>query len=615
MASPVKTPGVDTPNVGPYVAAIWDSRPRKFNNVLLQVTLFILIMELAERLSYYGINQGLKNFMKVRIGWTNVSASALKSTWTSICYMSPLFGAYLADERWGRYRTIMVFGVWYCVGDFLVAIAAHPDVYAHRSTAEVIFVIGLYVGIAIGTGAIKSNVITFGADQFDPRDPKELKLKDTYFSYFYFCINFGAAFSYGYLSYLCVNGSSLIPKDYGYFATYLICACMMFFAFLSFIIGTKRYVFVEPSDNSISTLVRVIFNAPSVHNKGVILLGGTLLMFASVFINTVGAFLVEKGKTGEYLSYTSAVAVFLGIVAWIIVGLDTSFIDGAKVSHGGKFADEAIDGYKKLFRCLPFAAFTIIWHCAYDQTDANFQSITQQCDLRWSRSADDNSQVPGAMLGVFDPVVIVICIPILDSIVYPWYTRRFGKRPSQFGKATAGLIVAAIGIIWAGIFETMRRNSGPLERKDGSGPILDGGSELPMNKMYWAAAIPNYVFVALAECLINVTAYDVFYSNVPMSLKSTAMAVNLLMSSMGASLTSVFTIMFRPYLPSDDLNKGNLEYMYYTMGAVSIANLFAFSFIMKKMNFGMSSSADEDNEFLVNEKESVSSRKSFAGAN
>lgn len=613
-SSPVKTPGgLATPDVTPYVPAIWDSRPRKFSNVLVQVTFFILMMELAERLSYYGINQGLKNFMQTRFGWSLVSASALKSTWTSICYLSPLFGAYLADEKWGRFRTILTFGVWYCVGDFLVAIAAHPKVYANQTTAEIIFVIGLYLGIGIGTGAIKSNVITFGADQFDPRDPKEVKLKDTYFSYFYFCVNFGSCFSYGYLAYLCVNGSSLIPKEYGYFATFLICACVMLVAIGSLLLGRSRYVYQAPSEKSISTLVRLLFHAPSVHYKGFVLLYGTITMLLSLLLNVIAAFTVAKGHTGEIFSYMSAVAVLIGIISWVIVGSDTSFIDGAKLSHGGSFADEAVDGYKQLFRCFPFAAFTIIWNCAYDQTDANFQSITQQCDLRWSTSHEDNSQVPGSMLGVFDPIVIVICIPLLDSVVYPWYTRRFGKRPSQFGKATTGLVVAVIGVVWAGVFEIIRRNAGPLARADGS-PIRDGGSDQPMNNIYWAAAIPNYVFIALAECLINVTAYDVFYSNVPLSLKSTSMAVNLLMSSMGSSLTSAFTIMFRPYLKYDDLNKDHLEYMYFTMGVVSFVNVVAFVVTMRKMNFGMDSALEDESDFLLRDgnKDSVASRHSIA---
>lgn len=31
------------------------------------------------------------------------------------CYLTPLLGAWLADSRWGRYKTIMVFSFVYMV--------------------------------------------------------------------------------------------------------------------------------------------------------------------------------------------------------------------------------------------------------------------------------------------------------------------------------------------------------------------------------------------------------------------------------------------------------------------------------------------------------------------
>eukprot|EP00644_Phytophthora_capsici_P011688 jgi/Phyca11/536287/estExt2_fgenesh1_pg.C_PHYCAscaffold_500046 len=84
----------------------------------------------------------------------------------------------------------------------------------------------------------------------------------------------------------------------------------------------------------------------------------------------------------------------------------------------------------------------------------------------------------------------------------------------------------------------------------------DGGANDAQTAM---TALPNYIFIGLAECLINVTSYDLVYSSVPMSLKSMAQAVILFMSSMGSILTSVFTIMFSKSLPSDNLNEDHLE--------------------------------------------------------
>ncbi|DAZ96056.1 TPA: hypothetical protein N0F65_000051 [Lagenidium giganteum] len=573
--------GMTSPMV-PY-QTLWEARPRKYKNVLLQVCLFILIMELAERLSYYGINQGLKNFMQA-IGWSAVSASALKSTWTSICYLSPLLGAYIADEKWGRFKTILIFGVWYCIGDFLVAISAYPTIMANSAIVNPIFVIGLFLGIGVGTGAIKSNVITFGADQFDPHDPSEVAQKETYFSYFYFCINVGACVSYGYLSVLSVEGSGAIPASYGYFATYMICAAVMALAIVILVVGYSRYVHMPPKKGAMSTLGNVLVRSiPYSFGAKMIVLGFVVFLVAFI-LNVIAAFLSGHGKTGEHISFLAGALIVVGCFCWIYYGMDPSFLDNSKLSSGGPFDHHLVDEIKKVVRVLPFASFTIIWQCAYDQTDANFQSMTQQCDLRLNTNDRESAQVPGAMLGVFAPIVVVIVVPILDAFIYPLYTRGAGKPPSAFGKAFVGLLIACTAVFWAGIFETIRRDSGPIE------PTLrDNGSKQPMNNLYWAAAIPNYVLIALAECLVNVTAYDVFYSEVPSFLKSTCQAINLFMVSMGSILTSVFTIMFQSYIPNN-LNDGHLEYMYYTVGAVSVINLALFVVVMRKMQFGMSSS-------------------------
>jgi peptide/histidine transporter 3/4 len=607
VATPIKSPA----SPGVAYATVWDGRPRKYKSVLFQVTTFILMMELAERLSYYGINQGLKNFMQ-KIGWSLVSASALKSTWTSICYLTPLFGAYLADERWGRFRTILTFGVWYCVGDFLVAIAAYPTIMSNDAAVNPIFVIGLFVGIGIGTGAIKSNVITLGADQFDPNDPNEAHQKETFFSYFYWCINVGAGFSYGYLSILCVDGSAQIPAEYGYFATYMICAVVMAVAICILLIGYPRYVHMAPNDRTISTLLKLCWTNSFKTRKGAVLVWGSLSYIFAVIVNIIAAFTSDVDTVGNVFAYIAGVLVLVGIVSWVYVGQDTSFLNVSKISNGGLFEDQRVSDYQRLVRVLPFAALTIIWQCAYDQTDANFQSITQQCDLRLDTSDPDSDQIPGAMLGVFDPIVIVICIPILDSIAYPFYQRITGKEPTPFGKVLTGLCIATVGLFWSSCFEIIRRNAGPLLDSEGN-YIRDGGSDQPMNNISWAAAIPNYVFIALGECLINVTAYDIFYSEVPLTLKSSSQSLNLLMSSVGSILTSVFTIMFSKYLPSDDLNEGHLEYMFFTVASVSVVNLVAFVYYMKKMNFAMLPPSQREVDGLLDEKISVSSRQSIVG--
>lgn len=49
-------------------------------------------------------------------GYRPLSALVLQvSVFEGTCYMTPLIGAYLADSKWGRYKTILVFSTIYLV--------------------------------------------------------------------------------------------------------------------------------------------------------------------------------------------------------------------------------------------------------------------------------------------------------------------------------------------------------------------------------------------------------------------------------------------------------------------------------------------------------------------
>ncbi|OWZ24608.1 LOW QUALITY PROTEIN: Proton-dependent Oligopeptide Transporter [Phytophthora megakarya] len=646
----------DTPSASSsyFIEGPWEQRNRRFQNVLLHVCSFILILEFAERVSYYGINQGLKNFMG-KLGWSQVGSNSLKSTWTSICYLSPLLGGYIADEKWGRFKTLWVFGVWYTLGAFLVTVSAYPKFmepeHGNHLVANLLCHIGLFAGVAVGTGAIKANVITFGADQFDPNDPNEVTQKEHFFSYFYIVINLGAIFSYGYLSVLCVEGTGAITKDYGYFACFLICGGVMVFAYALFLFGSPRYVHFAPQDSALTKLCTIVKGNCAFSYEARMLYYG-LIAFGSAFpLNLLASFLSDWLSVGQYLSYLVVLCCAFGMYAWIRYGMNTAYMDKSKASNGGKFNDETVDEIKMVIRVLPFASFMIMWECAYDQLDANFQSIAQQCDLRVGADnisdfdaiqipgaslgaalrvlhdhcaydqldanfqsiaqqcdlrvgADNISdfdaiQIPGASLGIFDPLTIILLIPVLDGFVYPLWGRVFGRPPSAFGKVLTGLIVAMLTMVWSGFFEIIRRNSGVILYEDANGTlqtIPNNGSNEPMNHTYWAYAIPMYVFTAVAECLINVTAYELFYTEVPVYLKSTCQAINLFMVAMGSNLTSTFTLLFEHYI-TNDLNDGHFEYMYWTLGALSLINIVAYVTVMQWMEFGMVR-FDADDELL-----------------
>eukprot|EP01133_Synstelium_polycarpum_P017887 gene17887-21336_t len=104
-----------------------------------------------------------------------------------------LFGAYIADAKLGKYRTILMFSIIYSFGGIFLSISAIPQIVGqvegHRSPWAMIIGLGL---ITIGTGGIKPVISTFCGDQLgDEGQHMVQKL----FQMFYWSVNLGATLS------------------------------------------------------------------------------------------------------------------------------------------------------------------------------------------------------------------------------------------------------------------------------------------------------------------------------------------------------------------------------------------------------------------------------------
>lgn len=72
-------------------------------------------------------------------------------------YLMPLFGAYVADQYWGRYKTInWALGVD-LVGHIVLIISALPGVLTNQSASVACMILGILI-IGFGTGGFKPNV-------------------------------------------------------------------------------------------------------------------------------------------------------------------------------------------------------------------------------------------------------------------------------------------------------------------------------------------------------------------------------------------------------------------------------------------------------------------------
>merc|ERR1712232_146986 len=105
----------------------------------------------------------------------------------------------------------------------------------------IVFLVGSYVFVAVGTGAIKPNVVNFGAEQYDENDPDEKEQQKSYFSYFYLTINVGSIFASVWITGLATSTTTNSGPGEGYFYAYLVAAIAMGLALATFLFGTPFY--------------------------------------------------------------------------------------------------------------------------------------------------------------------------------------------------------------------------------------------------------------------------------------------------------------------------------------------------------------------------------------
>jgi proton-dependent oligopeptide transporter, POT family len=191
---------------------------------------FIIGNELAERFSYYGMRAILVVFMTQYLmdasgspdPMTESEAKAYFHLFVAITYFTPFLGALLADGFLGKYRTIILLSIVYCLGHFSLAL---DDTRT-----------GLLVGqalIALGAGGIKPCVSAHVGDQFGISN-KHLLSK--VFSWFYLAVNLGAFVSMLLIPWLL--------KTYGASIAFLAPGVLMLLATVIFWSGRYRFIHI-----------------------------------------------------------------------------------------------------------------------------------------------------------------------------------------------------------------------------------------------------------------------------------------------------------------------------------------------------------------------------------
>ncbi len=221
---------------------------------------YIIGNEAAERFSYYGMTAILATFLTTHLlnsagtpdPMTEHEANEVIHNFIFWVYAFPIIGALISDGFLGKYRTIVTVSLLYCLGHAAMALVDVPKVTGVEPRTMLGIALML---IALGAGGIKPCVSAHVGDQFGQQNKH---LLEKVFSWFYFSINFGAAFS-TLLTPMLLD-EEMFNDKLGSFATWLasigirpgpslafgVPGVLMALATLTFWLGRNKFVHIPP---------------------------------------------------------------------------------------------------------------------------------------------------------------------------------------------------------------------------------------------------------------------------------------------------------------------------------------------------------------------------------
>lgn len=229
------------------------------------------------------------------------------------CYLVPLLGGWVADTYMGKYNAIYASSLLYLTGALLMLPVSNDEIAHNKTTRLVYFGLSL-VMISVGTGGIKANVAPLGADQLEQYGPRAVQ---RFFNWFYWFINVGSLVAFTVVVY--------VQQKYTFFYGYLITACSMLLAVLTFVVSRNKYIVKPPGGSQITETGKIIYQA------------------------------IKNRPQPEA----------------------TTWLDRAKISFGGTFSETQVEDVKALLRVIPvFLLFIVYWVIYAQVTKCSIPNIS-----------------------------------------------------------------------------------------------------------------------------------------------------------------------------------------------------------------------------------------------
>jgi dipeptide/tripeptide permease len=508
----------------------------------------LCLAELGERASYFSVQGILSNFIQRPLppgsttgkvmhgdGSGDISPGALDmglpttqamtNLLTFLAYIFPLYGGYIADTKIGRFKAIWIGVIAGFIAHVLFIIAAIPKVIAEgHAIVPTAFAI---ITLAMGTGFIKPNLLPLLLDQYKekhdvvkvlPTGEKVIVDREKSLQrvtlYFYWAINIGSFFQLA---------TSYMERRIGFWFAFFIPIIIYMIVPAVFWYLQSRIIVVEPEGSALTNTARILRVS---YKKGWI----KRLRNKTFWDYALPSEMEKRGET----TYGNNKPVTWND-QWVLNVKQT--IDSCKI---------------------------FIYYPIYLINDGGLGSV--QTSQAGSMSLNG---VPNDLFNNFNPLTIIVIIPILDVIVYPFLRRyKINFRPAY--RITLGFFIATMSQVAGAIIQHRIYTLSPCGNQattcDQVAPITAWNE------------VSLYVLQAASECFAMTTSYEIAYTRAPPNMKGLVMALCLFSSALSAALSEAIT-------PA--LNDPNIIWAFVAMACVGFALTVLFFFHFRNLHIVM----------------------------
>ncbi|PON65349.1 Proton-dependent oligopeptide transporter [Trema orientale] len=532
---------------------------------------FILGNQCFERLAYYGMSTNLMNYLETSLNQGNVSAANNVTNWNGTCNVTALIGAFLADAYLGKYWTIASFSLVYVLGMTLLTMSAslttlkpscdHTGRCHPTPSQTLVCFVALYM-VALGSGAIKPCVSSFGADQFDKTDQIERKNQSSFFNWFYLSLNLGMLIGNSIVVWIQMN----IGWAWGFGVPAVALAAGVGF----FLLGSRLYRLQESEGSSLTRIFQVVvaslrkFNVRVPSHK-------SLLYETNEHEDSMSEFLLIQVR--YKLEHTNELRFF--DKAAVETPTDRT-LEG--LSNPWTLCTVTqVEELKSIIRLLPVWACGVVFATVFSQMSAMF--ILQGNTMDPHVGGLSSFKIPSASLSFFNALGVIIGTPTYDRLIVPYATKHTGREQgfTQLQRIGIGLAISVFAMVSAGALEVFRLDI--VEKYE-----YYDVEYVPVSILW---QVPQYFLVGVAEVFTFIGEYEFFYDQAPNSMRSLCSALflttyaggNFLSTLLVSVVTKVTTKNGKLGWIPDNLNRGHLDYFFWLLTILSLLNLFFYLWI------------------------------------